>query len=151
MIEGTINDFPFKTPLEPDGKGSHWFRINEALCKTIGIKAGDVVTLVFKPINEWPEPEEPSGLKDVLIASPKAYKAWLDITVMARWDWIRWISSTKNPQTRHRRIESARDMLETGKRRPCCFNRNLCTETYVSKNGVLLTTTHLQEAEHIQM
>jgi hypothetical protein len=23
-------------------------------------------------------------------------------------------------------------------RRPCCFNRGMCTEPYVSKNGVLL-------------
>lgn len=31
--------------------------------------------------------------------------------------------------------------LKAGTRRPCCFNRNLCTEPDVSKNGILIMTT----------
>jgi len=37
MVKGTINNFPFQTELEPDGKGSHWFRIDENLSKSAGI------------------------------------------------------------------------------------------------------------------
>ena len=29
MAKGTINDFQFQTALEPDGKGSHWFRVDK--------------------------------------------------------------------------------------------------------------------------
>ena len=62
----------------------------------------------------------------------------MDITPMARWDWIRWIRSTKQQETCKRRIENALAMLKSGKRRPCFFNRNICTEPYISNNGVLL-------------
>ena len=57
---------------------------------------------------------------------------------MARWDWIRWINATAQQETRKRRIEVAFSKLKSGMRRPCCFNRGMCTEPYVSKNGVLL-------------
>ncbi|KKU82000.1 MAG: hypothetical protein UY09_C0025G0017 [Parcubacteria group bacterium GW2011_GWA2_47_8] len=29
MVEGTINGFRFQAALEPDGKGSHWFRVDK--------------------------------------------------------------------------------------------------------------------------
>jgi len=31
MVEGTINCFPFRAALEPNGKGSHWLRVNKAM------------------------------------------------------------------------------------------------------------------------
>ena len=33
MVEGTINGYRFQTELEPDGKGSHWLRIDESMRK----------------------------------------------------------------------------------------------------------------------
>jgi len=54
---------------------------------------------------------------------------------------MRWIRATKNDDTRKRRIEVALSKLTAGMRRPCCFNRNLCTEPSVSHNGVLLAPT----------
>lgn len=138
VVEGTINDFPFQSALEPDGKGSHWLRVDQILDEAAGMAAGDTVTLAIEPSREWPEPKVPSDLKSALMASIDAHDVWMDITPMARWDWIRWIRSTKQLETRKRRIENACAMLKAGKRRPCCFNRNLCTEAYVSNNGVLL-------------
>ncbi|MEP0813130.1 MAG: YdeI/OmpD-associated family protein, partial [bacterium] len=99
--------------------------------------AGDGVEVEIEPAKEWPEPEVPADLKTALAASPEAQAAWEDVTTAARWDWIRWINSTGNPETRRKRIGVACSKLETGKRRPCCFNRNMCTEPEVSKGGVL--------------
>jgi hypothetical protein len=138
MVEGTINGFPFQAPLEPDGKGSHWFRVDKNILKAANAAVGDTVTLVIEPIRVWPEPKVPEDLKIALEADPKAHILWMDITPMARWDWIRWIGSTKNPETRKRRIEVAFSKFKSGKRRPCCFNRTQCTEPDVSNNGVLL-------------
>ncbi len=140
MIKGIINGFHFQMELEPDGKGSHWFRISQTMSDAAKINAGDTVTLEIEPTKEWLEPEIPSDLKEAL-ATSKALGTWIEITTMARWDWIRWIRSTKQPETRKRRIENACAMLLKGKRRPCCFNRSLCTETYVSKNGQLIDPT----------
>lgn len=35
MVQGKINGIYFKSPLEPDGRGSHWFKIDENLKKEI--------------------------------------------------------------------------------------------------------------------
>ena len=141
MVEGTINGFRFQAALEPDGKGSHWFRFNKTMCEATGADAGDTVTLAIEPARKWPEPKVPADLKNALAATPQAHTLWMNITPNARWDWIRWIRLTKQQETRRRRIENACAMLKAGKRRPCCFNRNLCSEPYVSNNGVLLEPT----------
>ncbi len=138
MVRGTINGLDFQAALEPDGKGSHWFKLDKTMLKTIGADVGDTVRLAIEPVKEWTEPDVPSDLKDALAAIPQAHTLWTEITPMARWDWIRWIRSTKQPETRRRRIEVALSKLTAGDRRPCCFNRSVCTETYVSNNGVLL-------------
>ena len=135
LVEGTINGFRSKIVLEPDGKGSHWFRVDSALREAAGIDSGNMVTMAFEPSKEWPEPEVPADLGKALTSDPQANALWVKITPMARWDWLRWIRSTNNPETRNRRIEVALSKLKAGERRPCCFNRNLCTEPEVSKNG----------------
>ncbi|MEK7518256.1 MAG: YdeI/OmpD-associated family protein, partial [Patescibacteria group bacterium] len=91
------------------------------------------------PTREWIEPEVPVDLKKALSSSPKAHVLWNDITPMARWDWIRWIRAVKTSETRQKHIKVMLDKLNKGMRRPCCFNRNLCSEPYVSNNWVLLT------------
>ncbi len=133
MVEGTMNGSNVIIPLEPDGKGSHWFRLEKATNKP--------VTLTMKPIKEWQEPTVPTDMKKGIASVSEAQKLWKIITPMARWDWIRWIRSTNNPDTRKKRIEVACSKLKSGMRRPCCFNRSMCTEPSVSKNGVLLEAT----------
>ena len=141
MVEGTINGFRFQAALEPDGKGSHWFRFNKTMLKAARVEAGDTVMLEIEPSSEWPEPKVPADLKNALAVASQANTLWMDITPMARWDWIRWIGSTKNPETRKHRIDVTFSKFKDGKRRPCCFNRTVCTEPYVSNNGVLLEPT----------
>jgi hypothetical protein len=138
MVEGTINDVRFQAALEPDGKGSHWFRVDKTMRKALGADAGATVTLAMEPVKEWPEPNVPADLKNALAAAPQAHTLWMEITPGARWDWIRWIRSTKQSETRRRRIEVALSKLKAGDRRPCCFNRTVCTEPDISNNGVLL-------------
>jgi hypothetical protein len=144
MVEGTINRVPFKTLLEPDGKygpglkPSHWFAPDKKLLDKAHAKVGDTVHVSIVPTKEWVEPEVPADVKKALSSSPKAEALWNDITPLARWDWIRWIRAVKTPETRQKHIEVALDKLNKGMRRPCCFNRNLCSEPLVSHNWVLL-------------
>lgn len=141
MIKGTINGVRFQTACEPDGKGSHWFKVGKSMREAAGADTGDTVELAIDPVKEWPEPRVPADLKDALAADSKAHKLWQDITPMARWDWIRWIRATNRQETRQRRIGVGLSKLKNGERRPCCWNRNLCTEPSVSKNGVLIEPT----------
>ncbi len=121
MVEGTINSFPFRGALEPDGKGSHWLKVNEVMRDGAGAVAGDTVTVEIARAGEEPEIRVPMDLRKALAAAPLAKAGWEDITPMARRDWIFSITSAKQAETRRRRIEKACDMLATGKRRLCCF------------------------------
>ena len=123
-IEGTINGFPFQAALEPDGQKSHWLKVDQKLGKAAGADAGDVATLEIAPAGEGPEPTVPADLRKALAAAPKARKLWSDLTPIARRDWIHWITSAKQAETRARRIKNACSMLAAGKRRVCCFDRS---------------------------
>jgi Bacteriocin-protection, YdeI or OmpD-Associated/Domain of unknown function (DUF1905) len=124
-IEGTINGFAFEATLEPDGQKSHWLKVDRKLSKSAGAEAGDIVTLEIAPAGKETEPEVPADLRKALAAAaPKARALWSDITPNARRDWIHWIASAKQAETRTRRIKNACSMLAAGKRRVCCFDRS---------------------------
>lgn len=129
LVQASCGEQHFRAVLEPDGQGSHWCKAPaEVLTKGRG-SAGDTVVLEIEPSTDWPEPTVPTDLRAGLDADPEAMATWLDITPMARWDWIRWVGATKNPQTRSRRIEVACSKLRAGQRRACCFDRSQCTVT----------------------
>lgn len=128
-VEGSLNKQKIVTVLEPDGVGSHWFEVAG--------KAGEMVTVSIALTDNWPDPKVNADLKKALSEYGKTLEIWKDITPMARWDWVRWINSTKNMETRKRRIEVAMSKMKSGKRRPCCFNRTECTVAEVSYGGVL--------------
>jgi len=63
----------------------------------------------------------PADLREALVASAAALTAWKDITPLARNEFICWVEDAKQQTTRQRRIWRAREELEEGKRRPCCW------------------------------
>lgn len=63
----------------------------------------------------------PPGLLEVLRAKPKAQTLWNDLTPISRRDFISWIESAKQEETRKRRVSVAIDKLLSGQRRPCCY------------------------------
>ena len=121
MVEGTINSFPFRAALEPNGKGSHSLRVNKTMREGAGADAADTVTVEIARAGEESEIRVPMDLRKALAAAPIAQAGWEGITPMARREWVFSISSAKQPETRRRRIEKACDMLASGKRRLCCF------------------------------
>lgn len=123
-VEGTLNGAAFKAMLDPDGKGSHWLKVSRGLRKAAGAEPGDEVALEMAPAERAPEPKVPADLRAALAAAAPARAVWRDITPAARHDWILWITSAKQAETRARRIASACDRLAGGKRRVCCFDRS---------------------------
>jgi hypothetical protein len=123
-IEGTINGFHFQATLEPDGQKSHWLKVDRKLSNSAGADARDIVTLEITPAGKETEPDVPTDLRKALATAPKARALWSDITPNARRDWIHWITSAKQAETRARRIKNACSMLAAGKRRVCCFDRS---------------------------
>jgi hypothetical protein len=138
-VRGTLNGHEFQAVVEPDGNFGHWLRIDEKERKLAAIGAGDSARLEIEPLKEWPEPKIPQDLETALAAAPpKIQDLWQDITPMARWEWVRWVNATRNPDTRRRRVEVSIWKMKSGKRRPCCFNLAACTDPDLSKSGRLL-------------
>ncbi len=123
-VAGTLNGVAFRATLEPDGQKSHWLKVTGKLRQAAGAEVGDLVTLDIAPAEKEMEPRMPADLRRALAAAPKARAVWLALTPIARRDWIHWIVSAKQAETRTRRIENACDMLSAGKRRVCCFDRS---------------------------
>jgi len=98
---------------------------------------GETVSIQIEPVNDWIDPVIPEDIMDAVIKAG-LLNHWNSLTVKARWEWLRWIRSTKNPATRSKRIEVACSKMQKGDKRPCCFDGTRCTITEVSKSGVLL-------------
>lgn len=63
----------------------------------------------------------PKDFKDALESKASVKAAWDDLTPLARNEWICWVTSAKQEQTRIKRMNRACDDLAKGKRRPCCW------------------------------
>jgi len=138
-VHGTINGVEFQTVLEPDGTSGHWMRVDDDLQLAAGISADDTATLDIVVTKEWPEPSVPRDLTTALASAPHEIQdLWSEITPMARWEWVRWVNATKNPGTRQRRVDVSISKMESGKRRPCCFDLSACTDPELSRSGRLL-------------
>ena len=59
-------------------------------------------------------PKYLSRIDDWKSLNKNALDLWSDITPLARWDWIRWINGTKNPDTRKIRIDKTRKKIKIG-------------------------------------
>lgn len=137
-VRASIGGHDFETVVEPDGRRGHWVRIDEALQRSAGVGPGDTPKLTLEVSPDWPEPDVPDDLAAALAAAPaKVRDVWEDITPMARWEWVRWVQATGNPQTRQRRVEVSISKLNSGKRRPCCFDLSSCTDPNLAKSGTL--------------
>lgn len=123
-VTGTLDGHAFKATLSPDGYGSHWMKVPRALREAAGAKVGDVVASVITPVDQEPEPKVPLDLRTALAASTATKAQWAAITPVARRDFVQWVTTAKQPETRARRIRNGCEMLATGKRRVCCFDRS---------------------------
>ena len=128
----------FETIVEPDGRRGHWIRVDEVLQRVAGVSPGDTAELTLQVVPEWPEPDVPGDLAAALAgASARIRDVWAAITPMARWEWVRWVQATRNPQTRQRRVQVSMSKMDSGKRRPCCFDLASCTDPNLANSGKL--------------
>lgn len=63
----------------------------------------------------------PADFQKALVAAPAAQIAWQSLTPLARNEWICWIITVKQSQTRDNHIKRTVIELQEGKRRPCCW------------------------------
>lgn len=63
----------------------------------------------------------PADFRDALRVNERVLQLWLNITPLARNEWICWIEDAKKQETRQRRIQVGVSKLKSGVRRPCCW------------------------------
>lgn len=124
--------------IEPDGRRGHWISLTGDLCHELAVEAGQSCAVELTPTKDWPEPAVPDDLQTELDGAPDIAGVWTSITPMARWEWVRWVQATRNPETRARRVEVTISKMRHGKRRPCCFDLSSCTDPELSKSGKLI-------------
>ena len=103
-------------------------------------------------MNPKPAGEElrvPTDLGKAFAATPMAKAQWRGLTPIARRDFISWIDSAKQPETRRRRIERACSMLAAGKRRPCCYSI-VSFNLYTALNGTPKAKTQWSDLTPIE-
>jgi hypothetical protein len=77
-----------------------------------------IVNNMSKP---GPLHKAPADLRKMLSSDATAQSAWMDLTPLARNEWVCWVISAKQRTTRDRRIQRAFEEIREGKRRPCCW------------------------------
>ena len=136
-VDAVLNGHELTTVVEPDGRKGHWLRVDDALRTALDLADGTPVRFSLTPAETWPEPEIPDDLGAALEDADDLAATWASITPMARWEWVRWVGATRNPDTRARRVEVSIDKLRGGKRRPCCFDLSSCTDPELARSGRL--------------
>lgn len=63
----------------------------------------------------------PADLRKALAADAKVLALWADITPLARNEFICWVETAKQFETRKRRVKRTCEELLEGNRRPCCW------------------------------
>ncbi|WP_448249511.1 YdeI/OmpD-associated family protein [Thalassotalea agariperforans] len=121
-VDVTLNDINFCVQLEPDGQKSHWLRIDKNILDLAKLTYGDIGQFEISAVAQEPEPILPADFDEALKLSATAQDTWLKTTTLARVDWIHWITTAKQAKTRSKRIQDAIDMLDSGKKRVCCFD-----------------------------
>lgn len=63
----------------------------------------------------------PNDLKEVIMLNPSISAKWESLTPLSQNEFICWVESAKQIETRKKRIMRACEDLNEGKRRPCCW------------------------------
>lgn len=63
----------------------------------------------------------PKDFRVAIVNSAEALDTWEKVTALGRNEWICWVTSAKQQETRERRIKVGISKLSGGMRRPCCW------------------------------
>lgn len=63
----------------------------------------------------------PADFHQAISSNVKASMLWVDITPLARNEWICWVTSGARAETRSKRIKVGISKMNSGMRRPCCW------------------------------
>ena len=115
-VAGTINGFPFRNSLMPEGDGTHAMMVNRELQAGAGAKAGDLVSVSLERDEKQRTVAVPDELLAALKGNKEAASFFATLTHSQKSDYVSWVSSAKQVPTRASRAAKAVEMLAAGKK-----------------------------------
>ena len=113
-VKGTINGYKFRSSIFPDGRGHHTLMVNKAMQHAAQAKAGNTVRVEMEPDTEPRTVTVPAGFKRALAGNAPAKAAFAKLSWLRKKDFVQWIESAKQPETRAARVEKSLGMLAAG-------------------------------------
>jgi hypothetical protein len=114
-VKGTLNGRPLRAPAMPDGKGGHTIALTRELQDVLGTRAGDRVKVILEMIAREAPVEAPQDMNKALQHNVQAKAHWEKFAPPQRRAWVEYVSSTKKPEERARRINEAVQRIALGK------------------------------------
>jgi hypothetical protein len=115
-VRGTINGYEFRSSIFPNGDGSFHMMMNKALLRGADASAGDRVKVLMEKDEGGRAIATPPDLARALGKSPVAKKIFVAKTDAFRNEYIVWIASAQQDETRRRRVVKAVELIALGKR-----------------------------------
>ena len=115
-VRGTINGSEFQTSIFPDGEGGFNMMVNKNMQREAKAKPGDVVKVVMQMDVEQREVAVPDDVQAAMKLNKEAQAGFAKMSPAAQKEYLDWITSAKQQQTRERLIEKAIPMIAQGKR-----------------------------------
>jgi hypothetical protein len=116
-VAGTMNGFPFRNSLMPEGDGTHSMMVSREMQAGAKAKAGDIVLVSLEPDSEERSVTVPEELEAALKLSHPAASFFAALTPSQKAEYADWVSSAKKIETKASRVEKAIEMLLAGKKR----------------------------------
>lgn len=116
-VSGTVNGFPFRNSLMPEGDGTHAMMFGKELQAGAKAGAGDVVTVVLQRDDSERTVEVPGELARALSRSKRASATFEALSYSQRKEYAAWIAGAKQASTKASRAAKAVALLTAGQKR----------------------------------
>jgi hypothetical protein len=116
-VSGTINGFPFRNSLMPEGDGTHSMMFSKALQAGAKASVGDLVRVVLEPDDTEPEIAVPAELQQRFRKNKQAASFFASLTASQKKEFADWVASAKQTTTKAARATKALELLAAGKKR----------------------------------
>ena len=114
-VKGTINGYPFRSTALPMGDGSHYLVVGKDIRDHIAVAQGDLVKVVLELDSEVRRITVPDDFLRAMDGQPQARQIFDRLSYSHQKEYVNWILSAKQTETRQRRVDKAIVMLSQGK------------------------------------
>jgi hypothetical protein len=115
-VKGTINGFPFRNSVMPEGNGTHRMMVGKELLAGAKAAAGDLVKVTMAMDRAERVMEVPPELQAALRGDKEASANFEAMAYSHKKEYVEWIAGAKKAETKTARIAKALEMIRAKKR-----------------------------------